>query len=155
MRTGEVAHPSAAPFSTPRSFPGYHHSQKLSRDIRLKAITVPCTLPRRGPHQPCPWQGLWLSLILERSLQPSPRALAQPHHRHQSSEFLGKVLTDAPRPLPTDVNGHFMLLVRGGGSITSLTQQGRYTDKENLKFNKNVIEYFPASSWTIMQKSVA
>ena len=79
---------------------------------------------------------------------PTSPALPTPPPRHQSSEFLGKILIEAPRPLPTAVNGHFMwfyFLVKGGGSITSMMQQGRYIDKENLKFNKNVIEYFMTS----------
>ena len=31
-----------------------------------------------------------------------------PPPRHQSSEFLGKTLTEEPRPLSTAVNGQFM-----------------------------------------------
>ena len=139
MRTGEVAHSwylltptsSAAPFPTLGRF---HHSQKLSRTFRFKAIPVPCTHPRQGPYPLCPWQGVWLSLILERSLQPSPRALAHPPPPAPVIGILGEDFNRGPGPLPTAVHGHFRILVGGGDSTASAMHPGRSTDKENIKF---------------------
>ena len=53
-----------------------------------------------------------------------------------------------PKPLPRASNGPSMFWSRGGGGIASMMHQGRYADKEYLKFNKNVIDYFMTSSWT-------
>lgn len=90
-----------------------------------------------------PLARLCLSLILERSLPPSPPALIRP--RDPALEFLGKLLTEMPRPLPTAGNGHFMFLVRGGGRSTGMMHQGRYAGKDYLKFYKNVTDYFMTS----------
>lgn len=56
-----------------------------------------------------PLARLWLGLILEKSPQIPKDPPALLHLRESSPEFLGKLLTEVPSPLPTDGNGHSCL----------------------------------------------
>lgn len=84
------------------------------------------------------------------------KALAQPHSGKvpaaQSPSpgspkriiigILGEAYNRSAQAPPHRWQWPFMFLVRGGGRITSLMYQGRYRNKEYLKFNNNAIEYF-------------